>query len=159
MQAGHKNNNAKVYVVYDSWSMNTAAMAQAVAEGARSVDGVDVVLKKVDQAHVAELEEADAIILGSPTHNRGVTGKMAALMERMFSGSFSGKIGGAFGSYGWSGGEAIQSLKGMMQDLDMEMSAFEVRVLGTPKDQDLQACRDLGRQVALEALARHLNHD
>lgn len=157
MQAGEKNAKARVYVVYDSWSMNTAAMARAVAEGARSVEGVDVVLQKVDKANGPELEAADAIVLGSPTHNRGVTGKMAGLMERMISGSFAGKIGGAFGSYGWSGGEAVQSLKGMMQDLNMEISGFEVRVLGTPKEQDLEACRDLGRQVATQALARHLN--
>lgn len=151
MGAGHgSNGKPSIYIVYDSWSLNTAAMAKAVAEGASSAGGVTIVLQKVDEANVSELENADAIILGSPTHNRGVTGKMADLMERMVSGSFGGKIGGAFGSYGWSGGEAVQSLKGMMQDLSMKIAGFEVRVLGTPKAEDLERSRELGRQVAEE---------
>jgi flavorubredoxin len=143
-----RDNDADVYVVYDSWSMNTATMAKAVAEGAQSVPGVKVELSKVDDVNVDKLESAKAVILGSPTHNRGVTSKMANLMEQMTSHSFKGKVGGAFGSYGWSGGEAIQSLKGMMKDLQMDMPDYEVRVMGAPKEDDLERSRMLGKEIA-----------
>jgi NAD(P)H dehydrogenase (quinone) len=41
---------AKILIVYHSQTGNTQKMAHAVAEGARGIEGVDVILKKAADA-------------------------------------------------------------------------------------------------------------
>jgi len=57
---------AKVLIVYHSMSGNTEAAAKAVAEGAKQVEGVEVVLKEAMKATVDDLLECDAIAIGTP---------------------------------------------------------------------------------------------
>ena len=57
----------KVLVVYDSLTGNTEKIAKAVAEGAASVDGVDVDVKKIGEPFpVTDLANADGVVFGSP---------------------------------------------------------------------------------------------
>lgn len=53
----------KVLVVYDSRTGHTEKMAFAVAEGAKQISGVEVVVKKVDQTSLEDLLNADGITL------------------------------------------------------------------------------------------------
>lgn len=115
---------AKLLVLYYSMYGHLETMAEAVAEGARGVAGVDVTVKRVpdlvpadvlaksgaktDQkapiATVAELAEYDAIIFGTPTR----FGNMAAQMRNFLDqtgglwakGALIGKIGSVFASTG-----------------------------------------------------------
>ena len=67
----------KVVIIYDSKSGNTEAMAKSIAEGAKAVSGVDVVLKKLGEPFsLGILDDADALILGSPAHYGHVTLEM-----------------------------------------------------------------------------------
>jgi len=59
---------AKILVVYDSRSGHTEKMAFAVAEGAKQISRVEVVVKKVDRTSVEGLLSTDGIIMGSPTY-------------------------------------------------------------------------------------------
>ena len=56
----------KVLVAYHSQSGNTERMAEAVVEGAKSLAGTIVVLKRVGQVTADDLFSSDAIIIGSP---------------------------------------------------------------------------------------------
>ncbi len=113
---------SKVLVLYYSAYGHIETMAQAVAEGARAVDGAQVDIKrvpelvpedvakashyKVDQAapvaNPDELAEYDAIIFGTPTR----FGNMAAQMKNFLDqtgglwakGKLIGKIGSVFTS-------------------------------------------------------------
>ncbi|MBM3115717.1 NAD(P)H:quinone oxidoreductase [Jeongeupia naejangsanensis] len=112
----------KILVVYYSMYGHVETMAQAVAEGARGVAGVEVTLKRVadlvpeevarkagaklDQAAPvaapSELADYDAVIFGTPTR----FGNMAAQMRNFLdqtgglwaSGALIGKIGSVFTS-------------------------------------------------------------
>ena len=55
---------AKVLIVYQSKTGNTAAMAEAVEEGVRK-EGVEVIRKKIEEASLNDLLEPDGIIIGS----------------------------------------------------------------------------------------------
>jgi NAD(P)H dehydrogenase (quinone) len=55
----------KILIVYDSRSGNTRKMAQAVAQGARRVGGVEVAVKRVDRTSLSDLQGSDGIITGS----------------------------------------------------------------------------------------------
>ena len=57
---------AKILIVYHSQTGNTEKMAHAVAEGARGIEGVDVILKKAADATLDDLLTADGFALGTP---------------------------------------------------------------------------------------------
>lgn len=119
---------AKVYVVFYSMYGHTYRMAEAVAEGAREVPGVEVSLFQVAElvseevleasgaraaraafAHVPVIEpdqlaEADAIIFGTPTRFGNMTAQMRNLLDQTgglwAKGALIGKIGSVFTSTG-----------------------------------------------------------
>jgi len=93
----------KLFVVYNSRAGNTERMAKAVAECAKIVKGVEVILTYHVKAK--EHEEADAIVFESPTHRHEITKTMKRLLEKLAASEvkLKGKVGAAFGSPGWSG--------------------------------------------------------
>ncbi len=61
-----------VLVAYYSIGGHTEAMARATADGARSVEGVEVRLKKIGETGMDDILDAGAIIIGSPVYNANV---------------------------------------------------------------------------------------
>ena len=112
----------KLLVLYYSTYGHIETMAQAVADGAREVDGVEVSVKRVaetvpeevarqnhfklDQpapiATVDELPDYDAIIFGFPTRYGGMPGQMRSFCDQTgalwMQGRLVGKVGGFFTS-------------------------------------------------------------
>lgn len=91
-----------VLITYYSQSGNTEKLAHAVAEGAKSINGVEVKLLSIDQVTQSHLLGASAIILGSPVYNANVA---PAVQEFINSWPFEGKplknkIGAAFSTGG-----------------------------------------------------------
>ncbi|MCG7560209.1 MULTISPECIES: NAD(P)H:quinone oxidoreductase [Pseudoalteromonas] len=125
----------KVLVLYYSSYGHIETMANAVAEGAGSVDGVEVTVKRVaelmpeevaknagvklDQvaeiATPAELEGYDAIIFGTPTRFGNMASQMRNFLDQTgglwAAGKLIGKVGSVFTSTGTGGGNetTIQS--------------------------------------------------
>jgi NAD(P)H dehydrogenase (quinone) len=71
----------KVLVAYHSLSGNTERMAEAVVEGAKSVIGTEVVLKRVGQITADDLFSADAIIVGSPVYWSNMSGEVKTFFD------------------------------------------------------------------------------
>ncbi len=95
-------NQPEVLITYYSQSGNTKTLAESIADGAKTVDGVKVVLLPIDQVTSSHLLSARAIILGSPVYNANVA---PAVQEFINSWPFEGrplknKIGAAFSSGG-----------------------------------------------------------
>ena len=119
----------KALIVFDTRYGNTHKLAEAVAEGVRSVEGAEAVLRRVEitepesvirqsdlwseanakfktvpEVAVQELVEADAIILGSPTRFGNMTAPMKKLIDSLgrvwVEGKLYGKVGAAFTSTG-----------------------------------------------------------
>ncbi len=113
---------AKVLVLYYSMYGHIETMAKAVAEGARSVEGTEVAIKRVpdlvpedvarkagaklDQtapiATVDELVNYDAIIFGTPTRFGMMCAQMRNFLDQTgplwMNGSLIGKVGSVFTS-------------------------------------------------------------
>lgn len=118
----------KVLVLYYSMYGHIETMAQAVAEGAQSVDGIEVTVKRVpdtmtaeqlanagaktdqaaDFASPSELGDYDAIIFGAPTRFGNVPGQMRTFLDQTgglwMKGALVGKVGSVFTSTGTGGG-------------------------------------------------------
>ena len=113
---------SKVLVLYYSSYGHIETMAKAVAEGARSVPGTEVVVKRVPElvpeeiakrsgikldqeapiATVDELPEYDAIIFGTPTRFGMMASQMRNFLDQTgglwAKGALIGKIGSVFAS-------------------------------------------------------------
>lgn len=119
----------KILVLYHSMYGHVEIMANAVAEGARRVQDVDVTIKRVpetmpeeafksaggkvdQQAPVAspgELADYDAIIVGTPTRFGNMSGQMRTFFDQTgglwAKGALRGKVASVFTSTGTGGGE------------------------------------------------------
>ena len=113
---------AKVLVLYYSFYGHVEAMANAVADGAREVQGTTVDLKRVPEtipadvfrksggkenqaapeAQPTELPNYDAIIFGTPTRFGNMAGQMRNFLDQTgslwLSGALVGKVGSVFTS-------------------------------------------------------------
>lgn len=119
-----------VLIVYHSKTGNTRLLAEAVAEGARTVKNANVVLKSVEEAANDDLLKADAIIVGSPVYNANVTAEIQAFISGWpFEGMpLKGKIGAAFVTAGGiSAGEEITQM-----NILQSMLIFGMIVMGGP---------------------------
>lgn len=121
-------------------------MANAVAEGARS-GNVEVEVNF--HIETQDLPGYDAIIMGAPTYRKEMPVDFKNLFEEAQTQSINlkGKIGAAFGSYGWSG-EAPQLVLDLMKKLGMQTVEPPVLAKYTPDENSVAACKELGRKVA-----------
>lgn len=118
----------KILVLYYSTYGHIEAMAAAIADGARDVDGAEVIVKrvpelvpeeiarknnfKVDQAAPVatpgELADYDAIIFGTPTRFGNMASQMRNFLDQTgglwMAGKLIGKVGSVFTSTGTGGG-------------------------------------------------------
>lgn len=112
----------KVLVLYYSSYGHVETMARAIAEGAGSVDGTEVTVKRVPElvpekaaresgikldqeapvATPAELADYDAIIFGTPTRYGKMASQMSNFLDQTgalwMNGSLIGKVGSVFAS-------------------------------------------------------------
>src|SRR5688500_17750816 len=73
--------HVKVLVAFHSVSGNTEKFAHAVAEGARRVEASVVTIKKIEDVQPADLQNADALIVGSPTHWSNMSTPIKAFID------------------------------------------------------------------------------
>ena len=138
----------KLEIVYFSQIGNTKAMAAAIAEGAGS-KGVDTTIKPVSMLlSIKELEETDAIAIGSPTQNNNIPRQVRTLLSKMEGLNLRGKPAAAFGSYGFSG-EAPDMISDKLRSMEMDVVGV-VKTLKKPDEPVLAECRKLGERLALK---------
>ncbi|MEM3056028.1 MAG: flavodoxin domain-containing protein, partial [Candidatus Bathyarchaeia archaeon] len=70
----------KILIVYDSRTGNTEKMAHAVAEGVRG-EGVEVEVRRVDEASVDALPGVDGLIIGSPVYYGQPSSKIKRFLD------------------------------------------------------------------------------
>jgi len=109
--------STRILVAYYSMTGNTQRMAVAVAEGARRVDGTEVVVKKVDEISKEDLAAADGIVLGAPTYFANMPGKMKTAIDDWnwkMKVDFTDKVGGAFATGGGQMGGKEQTVVSLL---------------------------------------------
>jgi flavodoxin I len=138
----------KVIVLYYSRTGNTEKMATAVAEGAQSSGNVEVELNFHVDAQ--SLSSYDAIFVGAPTYHHDMPVDFKNLFEEaaVQGISLKGKLGAAFGSYGWSGEAPKLILEIMKYKFEMQVVEPPLLAKYVPDQSMLAACRDLGKRVS-----------
>lgn len=142
---------SKVLVLYYSSYGHIATLASAIAEGARST-GATVDIKRVPEtvpeevakgshfkldqaaplAAIADLEQYDAIIVGTGTRFGRMSSQMAAFLDQAGGlwarGALNGKVGGAFTSTGTQHGGQETTLFSIITNL----LHFGMTIVGLP---------------------------
>lgn len=74
---------SRIAIIYHSGFGHTRVQAEAVMAGAREISGVEVTLISAEQyeAHWEQLDEADAIVFGSPTYMAGPSAQFKAFLD------------------------------------------------------------------------------
>ncbi len=154
-EAGGRDKTLLVF--YISAYGNTARMAEAVRDGAEGVEGVRVSLYDLAGGEVAPfvdlIEEADGLVFGSPTINGDAVKPVWDLLSSLTVVKVKGKLGAAFGSFGWSG-EAVGMIEDRLRGLKLRVPRPGLRVKLIPTDEELQDCTRLGRELAEHLVGR-----
>ena len=156
-----------VLVAYHSATGHTEKMAQGVVEGARSMPGTRVVLKRVGDVVADDLFSADAVVVGSPVYWSNMSGDVKKFFDdwQLKFGVFPefkmrNKVGAAFATGGQvSSGKEVTMLTILAAMLGNQMivvsggGAFGASATtegDSPgiDEKELASAKDLGRRVA-----------
>jgi len=137
----------KMAIIYGSGLGRTKQMAEAIADGARTIEGVDIVIKDAYDAAPEDVKDADAILLGGSTYNYKLIKAMDPFLEKMKDLDLKGKVGVAFGSYGWSG-EGVPTLIKRMKSFGMNVIEPGTTAKQVPDADAIERCFRLGRTVS-----------
>lgn len=145
----------RALIFYDTMWQSTETMAYAICSGLEE-NGVPTRIMSVKSNHhsavMTELADCGAVLAGSPTHNNTILPLVAAQLTYMKGLRPLNRIGGAFGSFGWSG-EAPKQLQEHLTDMHMDMPLEPVKCSWRPDRDVLKACHDMGKTIA-EALKK-----
>ena len=133
---------------------NTAAMAEAIGEGANAA-GAEVTLVNTNEQRldVEQYRRSDVVAFGSPDYYSYIAGGLKVFVDDWYIARRANRQGlenkpyGLFYSHGGGG-----RVRGPLQDLFSRMGTQvgeTVESYGRPNDPVLEACRELGRQLAV----------
>ena len=138
----------KIAIIYASGMGRTKKMAEAIANGALTIEGVEVLLKEAYDTKPADVSGADAVILGGSTYNYKLIKAMDPFLKELAKLDLKGKVGVAFGSYGWSG-EGVPTIIARMKAFGMKVIEPGTTAIQVPTKEDIEKCFHLGRTVAM----------
>lgn len=141
----------QITLIYDTMWNGTRVMAENIAQGIKQADS-QVNLKiynlaKSDRNDVmTEIFKSRAVLIGSPTINRGILTSIAGLLEEMRGLKFRNKKAAAFGCYGWSG-ESVKVIKERLEAAGFQVVDDGLRCLWNPDQKSIESCFEYGRKI------------
>ncbi|HEX9062885.1 MAG TPA: flavodoxin domain-containing protein [Clostridia bacterium] len=149
-------NEGFVVLIYDTMYHATRSIAEAIGQGL-SKHGILFKLfdnSVTDQSDImTELFKAKGIIVGSCTVNNGYMRSIAGLLDEIKGHKLKGKLGGAFGSYGWSG-EAPKLINKHLAEAGIKMVGEPVAFKYRPTKEELELCVKYGEAFAEAMLSK-----
>jgi flavorubredoxin len=131
-------------------------MARAIADGVAET-GAEVVYFDLAGTPISqvthELLDARALLIGSPTLHHGMLYRVAGYLQYLSGLKPQDKIGGAFGSYGWSSG-ATKQITGKLEEMGFEMPVEDFTLKYRPTANQLLEAKAWGARFGELALGR-----
>ena len=142
----------QISIIYDTMWDGTRMLAEHIAKGIKQADD-KVTLKLLNISRrdindvVTEVFKSKAILLGSPTINKGILNAMSALIDMVTGLKFKSKKAAAFGCYGWSG-ESVKILNDHLSKAGFEVIGEGFKTLWQPGDEALAEALEFGKAFA-----------
>jgi flavorubredoxin len=138
---------SKAIIMYDTRKGNTQLLAEAIQKGMEQC-GIEVLSKRIYEVDVSELAGYPCVILGSPTYHKDMVQTMKTFLFKLEQANLKGKIGVAFGAYGWSG-EAVEMISDTMKHIfGMDVLEPKDKLTGTPDEFGQGQYSEFGRKIA-----------
>lgn len=141
----------KILIIYHSQTGNTERMARAVADGAESVEGADVILKRVGDATLQDLLSCQGLVIGTPENFGYMAGMVKDFFDRTFypaQGKVFRKPYVAFVSAGNDGTGAVNAIERIAVGYQFKKVYDPVISRGQVTEEILERCRELGKTIA-----------
>jgi multimeric flavodoxin WrbA len=138
-------------IVYHTGGVKTAQMAEAVARGATTEEGVRVVVKRCAEAGPEDVLAADGLILGTPENFGYMSGMMKDFLERVFypcEGKVEGRPYALFVGAGQDGTGAVTSVERIVTGLRLRRAHEAIIALKELTPELLARCEELGATFA-----------
>jgi flavorubredoxin len=142
----------QVTIIYDTMWNGTRSMADNIAKGIRQADD-NVNVKIYNAANtdkndiITEVFKSKAILVGSPTINKGILYSIAGILEIIRGMSFKNKKAAAFGCFGWHA-ECVHVIDEELKNAGFELIAEGLKINWNPDEQGVQECVDYGKSFA-----------
>ncbi len=139
----------QITIMYDSMWDATRKMAEAIAHGIAEEDHTVLVkifnIARSDKNDiVTEVFKSKAILVGSPTINKGVLSAVAGILEEIRGLGFKNKKAAAFGAYGWSG-ESVKMITERLKEGGFSIVNDGMKMLWNPDKEGEGGCIAFGR--------------
>jgi len=139
---------AKVLIVYATRTGETKNIADLIGEGIRFAGHEATVASVKEIRNEADLEGYDGYAFGSSTYHGEMLQGMKTFLFLAEKAALAGKVGGAFGAFGWSGEANDRIFNTMKHVLNMDMVGDTLRLKSSSLGGGLQMAQEYGRQIA-----------
>jgi flavorubredoxin len=138
-----------VVIPYVSAYGYTKKIAEKIAEGVESNNGIDVLLFDLVESDkeqvMTEVNQAKGLLIGSPTIVSDALPPIWDILTSLNTIIHKGKLAGAFGSYGWSG-EAVANIEGRFKQLRFKIPVEGLKIKFNPSDEQLNEAFEFGQK-------------
>ena len=146
----------RAVVLFDTMWHSTEAMAAAIAEGLiESGLPVEVInLHNCDRSEaISRIMSAGVLAVGTPTINNNMYPSLGDMLTYMKGLKPKIAVGGAFGSFGWSG-EGAKHVAAALSEMNIEQPTELLAVKYVPDAAALTECRNWGKTLAEKLLEK-----
>jgi flavorubredoxin len=142
-----------ILVAYVSAYGYTGQAAEYIAEGIREAENLTTEVLDIENLSMETLESkiitADGILIGSPTINQNTLLPVYKLFSLINPIRDKGKLGGAYGSYGWSG-ESPRIILENLRLLKLKVFEDTAQFKFSPDGEKAEFLKDFGRRYAVK---------
>ena len=141
----------QITIIYDTMWNGTRVMAENIAKGIKLADDkVNVKLynaAKTDKNDIiTEVFKSKAILIGSPTINKGILFSIAGILEVIKGLGFKNKKAASFGCYGWHA-ECIHLIDEAINVAGFELLTEGLKINWNPDESGIKACIEHGKSI------------
>ncbi len=144
----------QITIIYDTMWNGTRVMAENIARGIQNSDSkVKIKLFNVAKTDkndvITEVFKSKAILVGSPTINRGILVSIAGILEEIKGLKFKNKKAAAYGCYGWSG-ESVKIVSALLKGSGFDVVGDGLRMMWNPDREGMAKCFEYGKEFSLK---------
>jgi flavorubredoxin len=144
---------ANVLIVYATRTGETGRIAELIAEGVRFGGSQAKVVNVSEIKAESALAGYEALVFGAPTYHGDMIQSMKTFLFLAEKAELAGKVGGAFGAFGWSGEAPDRIYDTMKHIFQMDMVGNPLRLKSSKLGGGMQMAQDYGRQIATKLAA------
>ncbi len=140
---------SKAIVIFATRTNQTKEIANLISEGMR-MKGIEVTTVNINDVEKQGLDLAsfDAVVLGAATYHGEMLQTMKTFLFGLEKVNLEGKVGGAFGAFGWSGEAPGRIYDTMRHVYKMNMVSGPLRLKSASLGGGIKMAQDYGREIA-----------